>query len=89
MSEIKQQPAAQPQPAYAKHQNVTGTEEWSNGIFDCFENSPDNLCTISPELHKEVSYLLIDPRRPQGNILPLLRVWKDPGPSPRSKFSYL
>jgi hypothetical protein len=41
----QQQPAPQAQPGFAAYQAVTGTEEWSNGIFDCFENAPDNLCS--------------------------------------------
>ena len=53
MSEIKtqeavvdQQPATQAQPSQmSKLQQVTGTEEWHDDIFNCFEG-PDNLCTL-------------------------------------------
>ncbi|KAI9052011.1 hypothetical protein LZ554_004265 [Drepanopeziza brunnea f. sp. 'monogermtubi'] len=40
---ISEQTAPQPQPTYANYQPTTGTEEWSNGIFDCFKGA-DNLC---------------------------------------------
>jgi Cys-rich protein (TIGR01571 family) len=48
------QPASQPQPVaqpqgqfLAKHRAVTGSQEWSDGLFDCFHDSQDNLCTSS------------------------------------------
>jgi len=40
---IVTQPAPQPEPSYKKYSEQTGTEEWQNDLFDCFEG-PDNLC---------------------------------------------
>ncbi|PMD52441.1 uncharacterized protein K444DRAFT_543603 [Hyaloscypha bicolor E] len=40
---VSQQPAGQAQPTLSKLQAQTGTEEWHDDIFNCFEG-PDNLC---------------------------------------------
>jgi len=40
---VSQQPVTQTQPTLSKLQQVTGTEEWHDDIFNCFEG-PDNLC---------------------------------------------
>jgi hypothetical protein len=45
---VSQQPAGQAQPTLSKLQAQTGTEEWHDDIFNCFEG-PDNLCEFSPQ----------------------------------------
>jgi hypothetical protein len=54
---VTEAPAAQPQPVaqpqqnpdgfLAKHRVETGTTEWKDGLFDCFENAPNYLCMLS------------------------------------------
>jgi hypothetical protein len=45
------QPVAQPQGQFMDQPRaVTGPQEWSDGLLDCFHNSTDNLCT-SPSKH--------------------------------------
>jgi hypothetical protein len=43
---VSQQPGTQAQPTLSKLQQVTGTEEWHDDIFNCFEG-PNNLCGYS------------------------------------------
>jgi hypothetical protein len=49
---ITQQPAPQAQPvdspAYKQVTSVTGSEDWTNDIFDCFKGD-DNLCMFPTE----------------------------------------
>lgn len=42
---VQQAPQAQPvdSPAYKQITSVTGTENWTHDIFDCFKGE-DNLC---------------------------------------------
>ncbi len=43
---VSQQPGSQAPPTLSKLQQVTGTEEWHDDIFNCLEG-PDNLCEYS------------------------------------------
>lgn len=42
------QPVAQPQQQpggfLSQHRVETGSHEWKDGLLDCFDNAPDNLC---------------------------------------------
>ena len=79
------QPAPQPEPSYKKYSEQTGTEEWQNDLFDCFEG-PDHLCTSLPPSSINLANQFL---RSQGNILLLLRLRQDQGSTPRPNLGRL
>jgi hypothetical protein len=38
------QPQQQPDGFLSQHRVETGSHEWKDGLLDCFDNAPDNLC---------------------------------------------
>src|SRR5277367_645768 len=79
---VSQQPTGQQQPTtLSKLQAQTGTEEWHHVIFNCFEG-PDNLCEFS---RRKITpcYFYLCTRRPQGNLLLVLRLRQTSTPHAR------
>jgi hypothetical protein len=53
----QQPPANTAQPAYKKYQEKTGSQEWLNDKWDCFEG-PDNLCMLSRMKCRRIEVLM-------------------------------
>lgn len=82
MAEVKQTPVVSQQPKALKGmptmeeaRAVTGSEEWTHDLFDCFAGE-DNLC-MHLHLHPPRIFLTDILHRLKNNFLPMLYLRKD------------